>query len=131
MANISTYAADKLLDALLRDVAYVSTHTYVALFTTNPTMPAGTGGVEVSGGAYARVQLDTALTAAASGSTDNSTSLGFAQATADWGTITGLGIYDASAAGNLLAAGPLTQSKQVLSGDTFSIPATDLTVALN
>lgn len=131
MANISTYAADKLLDALLRDVAYTSTTTYVALFTTDPTMPAGTGGVEVSGGSYARVQLNTLLAAAASGSTDNTSAVNFVQATAAWGTITGVGIYDAVTLGNLLAAGPLTASKTVGSGDTFSLPVSDLSVALS
>jgi len=131
MANISTYAADKLLDALLRDIAYTSTHTYVALYTTNPTMPAGTGGVEVTGGSYARVELDTALAAAAAGSITTNAVLTWAQATADWGTITGIGIFDAATVGNLLAAGPLAVSKSVLNGDTFSMPTGDVTATLS
>jgi hypothetical protein len=131
MANISTYAADKLLDALLRDTAYTSTTTYVALFTTDPTMPAGTGGVEVSGGSYVREQLNTLLAAAASGSSSNSSAVNWPTASAAWGTITGVGIYDAVTAGNLLAAGPLTANKTVGSGDTFSLPISDLTVALS
>jgi hypothetical protein len=131
MANISTYAADKLLEALLKDTAYTSTTTYVGLYTTNPTMPAGTGGTEVSGGSYARVRLDTLLAAAASGSIDNSSAVGFVTATAAWGTVTGVGIFDAITAGNLLAAGPLTANKTVGSGDTFSLPISDLTVALS
>jgi hypothetical protein len=131
MANISTYAADKLLEALLKDTAYTSTTTYVGLYTTNPTMPAGTGGTEVSGGSYARVRLDTLLAAASSGSIDNSSAVAFATASASWGTVTGVGIFDAITAGNLLAAGALTASKTVGSGDTFSLPISDLTVALS
>lgn len=131
MANISTYAADKLLDALLKNTAYTSTTTYVALYTTNPTMPAGSGGVEVSGGSYARVQLNTNLAAAASGSSATNADLTWTTATANWGTVVGVGIFDASTVGNLLAAGALTASKVVNSGDTFSIPSTDLTVALS
>ncbi len=131
MANISTYAADKLLDALLRDVAYTSTTTFVGLYTTDPTMPAGTGGVEVSGGSYVRERLDTLLSAAAAGSITNSTAVAWPTATASWGTIVGLGIFDAVTAGNLLAAGPLTASKTVGNGDTFSLPISDLTAALS
>lgn len=130
-SNISTYLADKLLDHCLAVTSFTKpTHTYVALFTANPTMPAGTGGVEVSGGSYARVQLDGSLAAAASESSVTNADLTFAAATADWGTITGVGIYDASSAGNLLWAGALAANKTVSNGDTFKIPSGSLTVGL-
>lgn len=130
MANISTYLADKLLDHMLGKTAYAEPTVYVGLYTTVPTMPAGTGGTEVSGGSYARVELTGNTAAAASGSAASSADLNFATATASWGTIAGIGLFDAATAGNLLWAGPLTASKAVGSGDTFSIPSTDLTVAL-
>ena len=130
MANISTYLADKLLDHSLGTTAYTMPTVWCALFTTDPTMPAGTGAVEVSGGSYARVQVSTHMTAASAGSTDNSAILTWPTATAAWGTILGLGLYDASTVGNLLAAGPLATSKVVGSGDTFSIPTSDLAVTL-
>lgn len=131
MAQITTYAADKLLDALLRDVAYASTHTYVALFTVAPTMPAGTGGTEVSGGSYVREQLDTNLSAAASESITTSGTLTWPSATADWGTVVGIGIYDALTLGNLLAYGNLTASQPVLNGNTYSMPAGNITATLS
>lgn len=131
MANLSTYAANKLLDALLRNVPYTSTATYVALYTTDPTEPGATGGVEVSGGSYVRERLDTVLAAAVSGSSTTNAQITWPQATADWGTIVGLGICDAPTLGNVLASGPLTQSKQVLNGDTFVIPVGDLTTAIS
>jgi len=128
MANISTFAADKLLDHLLGKTSYTMPTVYVGLYTTNPTMPAGTGGVEVSGGSYARVQLSPNTAAAASGSSSSNAAVTFAQATANWGTVTGIGLFDAPTAGNLLAAGPLTANEVVNSGDTFSFPSGNITV---
>jgi hypothetical protein len=46
---------------------------WLALFTTAPTADAGTGGTEVSGGAYARVQVAGEVTATASWTTGVST----------------------------------------------------------
>jgi hypothetical protein len=136
MANLSTYAADKLLDHLLGRTAFTMPTVYVALFTTNPTEPAGTGGVEVSatGTAYARLALGTGagcvMGASASGSSTSGSALNWSQATADWGTITGVGLYDAATGGNLLDSGPLAANKVVSNGDTYSMPAGDLTAAL-
>lgn len=130
MANISTYLSDKLLDHSTGDVSYTKPTTYLALFTTAPTMPAGTGGTEVSGGAYARVALSGLWSAAASESKTNNATITFPTATASWGTVTSCAIYDASTSGNLLWEGNLTSSQAVGSGVTFSMPASDLTVGL-
>lgn len=98
---------------------------YVALFTTDPT-DAGTG-TEVSGGSYAR----TAVTFTVSGDlATNSGAVEFPEATGTWGTITHIGVYDASTAGNLVVHGALTASKAIASGDIFRIPAGDLDVTL-
>jgi hypothetical protein len=131
MSNISTYLADKLLDHYLDGTAYTAPTAYVGLYTTAPTMPAGTGGVEVSGGSYARVALTGLMGAASAGSKANSSAINFATASASWGTVTAVGIFDAVTAGNLLEAGPLTASKTVGSGDTFQLPIGDLTSALS
>lgn len=130
-SNMSTYLADKLLDHSVGDVAYAKPTCYLALFTTAPTMPAGTGGTEVSGGSYSRAALAGLWSAAASESKTNNSTVTFTTATASWGTVTSVGIYDASSAGNLLWAGNLTASQAVGSGVTFSMPASDLTVALS
>jgi hypothetical protein len=84
---------------------------YIALFTTAPTDDTGTGAVEVSGGAYARVattQGTTGTWAAASTTTDptteaNALAITFPTATANWGTVVAFGMYDAATGGNLLA----------------------------
>jgi hypothetical protein len=84
---------------------------YIALFTTAPIDDSGTGAIEVSGGAYARVvttQGTSGTWAAASTTTDptteaNALAITFPTATANWGTVVAFGIYDAATAGNLLA----------------------------
>lgn len=134
MPALSTYAADKALDALFRNVAYVSTQTFVALFTTTPAIPAMTGGVEVptTGGTnYVRVRLDTLLAAAAGGQILNNALIGFAAAGVDWGTINGAGVADAVAAGNMLAAGALATPKVITAGDIFEFAVSELITALS
>lgn len=87
---------------------------YVALFTTAPTDDTGTGAVEVSGGAYARVattQGTSGTWGAASTTTDPTTlsnngttnaAITFPTATGNWGTVVAFGLYDAASGGNLL-----------------------------
>lgn len=111
------------------------TALYVALFTANPT-DAG-GGTEVNGGSYARVQrdpLDANWTAASAtdGLTDNAAAITFPTPTANWGTITGFGIFDAATLGNLLIWGALAVQKTVNNGDpapSFAAGALDITFA--
>lgn len=131
-ATISTYLADKLLDHAFGTTAYTEPTVYVGLFTTDPTMPAGTGGTEVSGGSYARVEVTGHMTAASSGANASSADITFATATASWGTVTGLGIFDASTSGNLLWAAALTGgSVAVNSGDTPKLSSGNLAASLS
>jgi hypothetical protein len=98
---------------------------YVALFTDDPT-DADTG-TEVSGGSYAR----TVVTFTVSGDTaSNSGAVEFPEATGSWGTITHIGIYDASTSGNLIARAALSASKAIASGDILRFPIGDLDVTL-
>lgn len=106
MVGMSKYTRDNLL-AYLTDQATMPTMPtpYLALFTTAPTADDGTGGVEVSGGSYARVATNGDW-AAASGTTPvtiaNNATISFPAATANWGTVVAFGIYDAATSGNLL-----------------------------
>lgn len=130
MATWSTYLVDKLLDHKNGRTSYTMPTVYVGLYTTNPTMPAGTGGTEVVGGSYVRVAMTGDWGAASAGAAANTAAINFATATASWGTVTGWGKFDASTGGNLLESGALTTSKTVGSGDTFGFPIGDLTDAL-
>ena len=124
---MSNYLENALINATLRNTSYTSpTTVYVGLHTADPT-DAGTG-AEVSGGSYAR----TAVTfgAPSNGTCSNSADVTFPTATASWSTVTHIGIWDASTAGNLLYHTPLDTSKTIDSGDIFKITATNLTVTL-
>ncbi len=99
---------------------------YVALFTSAPS-DAG-GGTEVSGGAYARQSV----TFSVSGNTaTNSGAIEYPTATAGYGTVTHVGIFDASTGGNLIAYAALTASKTIDTGDVLRLPAGDLDVTLD
>jgi len=127
MAEMSNYLENALINATLRNTSYSSPATvYVGLHTADPT-DAGTG-TEVSGGSYAR----TAVTfgAPSNGVTTNSADVEFPQASGSWGTITHIGIWDASSTGNLLYHTALDTSKAISSGDIFKIASGNLSVTL-
>jgi hypothetical protein len=127
MAALSNYAENKLLDHLLGTVAFtMPTQVHLALYTSDPTD--ADSGTEVSGGSYARQAVD--FDAASGGATDLTADVTFPQASANWGTITHVGLRDAATGGNLLMHGALAASKVIDSGDTFRIAAADLDVAL-
>ena len=128
MAEFSNYLENKILDHVLKNVSYTSpTTAYVGLFTSDPT-DAGTG-TEVSGGSYARQALS--VTTASGGITTSSADITFPQATANWGTISHIGILDALTSGNLLMHTPLTTSKTIENGDILKISSGNLTVTLD
>lgn len=127
MSAMSNYLENALVNATLRNTAYTSPATvYVGLFTTDPT-DAGSG-TEVSGGSYARQSA--AFAAPSNGASSTSADVTFPQATANWGTVTHFGVFDASTTGNLLYHGALTTSKAIETGDVFKISSGNLTVTL-
>ncbi len=127
MSAMSNYLENALVNATLRNTAYTSpTTVYVGLFTTDPT-DAGSG-TEVSGGSY--VRQSATFAAPSNGASSTSADVTFPQATANWGTVTHFGVFDASSAGNLLYHGALTTSKTIETGDVFKISSGNLTVTL-
>ena len=122
MAGKSTYLANKVLDHLLGGTTYTPPSTlYIALFTDAPT-DAG-GGTEVSGGSYARAAVTNNTTnwpSASNGQKQNANQIAFAQATAAWGTVVAVGIFDAATDGNLLWWANLAAPRTVNSGDQVS-----------
>jgi hypothetical protein len=128
MAEFTNYLEDKLLDHVLRNVSYTSpTTTFVGLFTAAPTDT--DPGTEVSGGSYARQVLS--VTTASDGIVTSSADVNFPQATASWGTISALGIFDALTSGNLLMYTSLTTSKTIDEGDILKVSTNNLTVSLD
>jgi len=125
--SFSNYLETEILDHVFGGNAYTAPGTlYLALYTAAPG-EAG-GGTEVSGTSYARESV--AFTV--SGNTaSNSSAVEFATAGSSWGTVTHVGIFDASTSGNLMAYASLTSSKTIESGDVFRVPAGDLDITLN
>ena len=140
MAAMTDFFENKLIDFLFRGQALGITgataaagtgpaNLYIALFTANPTDSAA--GTEVTGGSYARVAITSSLanwagtqsagsTVASSGTggtTSNNGAITFPAPTANWGVVTGMGIFDAATAGNLLIYSALTVNKTINNGD--------------
>jgi len=127
MAEFSNFLENALINATLRNTSYTSPATvYVALYTSDPT-DADTG-TECSGTSYARQSVT--FGAPSNGATTNSAAVEFPQAGGAWGTITHIGIRDASTAGNLLYHTALDASKTIATGDVFRIASGSLSVTL-
>jgi len=127
MAEMSNYLENALINVTLRATSYTApTTVYVALYTSDPT-DADTG-TECSGTSYARQSVT--FSSPSNGATSNSAAVEFPQAGGSWGTITHIGIRDASTAGNLLYHTALDASKTIATGDVFRIASGSLTVTL-
>lgn len=127
MAEMSNYLENALINATLRNTAYTSpTTVYVGLHTADPT-DAGSG-TEVSGGSYARTSVT--FGSPSNGTSTNSAAVEFPQATGSWGTVSHIGIWDASSTGNLLYHTALDTSKTIETGDIFKIASGSLSVTL-
>lgn len=130
MAALSDHAEALLLDWLMTSgSATRPTAWYVALFTAAPSDSGG--GTEVSTGGYSRQSVTFDAASSPGGTTSNSGAVSFTASGGDYGTVTHIGIFDASTSGNLLWHGALTASKTVADGDTleFSAGNIDLTLA--
>ena len=129
MAEMSNYLENAMLNATLNNTAFTTVATpYISLHTADPTDDGS--GAEVSGGSYARTSASFATAAGTSGSIATDADVTFPTATANWGTVTHIGIWDASSSGNLLYHTALDSSKTIDSGDIFKITSGNLTVTL-
>jgi hypothetical protein len=125
--SFSNYLATEILDfAFTTGTATRPTAWYIALYTAPPSDSGG--GTEVSTGGYARQSV----TFSVSGDTASNTgAVEFPTATASYGTVTHVGVFDASSSGNLLAFSALNVSKAIDTGDVFRIPTGDLDITLD
>lgn len=129
MAEMSDYLEVALLNATLNGVAFTAVNDpYVSLHTADPT-DAGTG-TEVSGGSYARTTASFATASGTSGLVATDADVTFPTATATWGTVGWIGLWDAASGGNMLYHTALDTSKTIDSGDIFKITTGNLTVEL-
>lgn len=127
MSAASNYTENLALVWLLTsDSATRPSAWYLALFTSDPT-DAGSG-TEVSGTNYTRKAITFSVS---TDTASNSATVTFdAAGSGGWGTVTHVGVYDASSAGNLLFHGAVTTSKTIDEGDTFQVSSGNLTITL-
>jgi hypothetical protein len=125
MANLVTTEANRLLDTSLPNSL---NSVYLALTSTAPT--AGAAGTKLTGNGYARQSLGTPTAASAGAKTLPSAQINFPTVvTADWLTILGYEVWDASTAGNRRWFRSLSVAEQRTPkvGDTFRVAANALT----
>lgn len=128
MGSISDFLEDELIDHVFDTGAYTPPTVYVALSTTEPADD-GSNVSEPSDG-YARV-AHSSWDAASSRLTENTGVITFPQASGDWGTITHYALYDALTDGDMLGAGALSVSKNVVSGNTPTIADGEIEISFN
>lgn len=129
--NLTTFTANKLLGHSTGYAPWTApTNTFLGLFVVAPT-DAG-GGTEVSAGNYARIQIGW-------GAPDNEfqsnvTSIRFpatGTASADYGSVVALGVFDSLTAGNLIWYGNLSATVTIKTGDSYTITPGGITLSLD
>lgn len=105
--------------------AYSQPTVYLGAFTAAPG-EAG-GGTEASGGSYARVALAGKFSSVSVGSSSNTAVIEFPEATASWGDITHVAVFDASTAGNMLRYAALDATRTIASGSILRFAIGGLT----
>jgi hypothetical protein len=126
--SFTNFLETEILDHVFAGAAYTAPTTkYLALFTAIADGEAGSV-TELSGSAYAR---QTVAFTTSGNTTSNNAAVEFPTATGNWGTVTHVGVYDASSSGNLMAYATLSASKTIETGDVFRVPSGDLDITLN
>ena len=127
--SFSNFLETEILDHVFGGAAYTApTAHYLALFTAAPGETGGGTEVSTTGTAYIRNSVAFTTTG---NTTSNTAAVEYATATASYGTVTHVGVFDAVTAGNLMAYAALTTSKLIDSGDVFRVPAADLDITLD
>jgi hypothetical protein len=145
MSAFSNYLENKLIDHVFRGQVYTPpANIFVGLLTASADD--ASPGTEVSGGSYARVSVpgslaawagtqsagSTAASSGTSGATSNNGVVTFPAPSANWGSASHFGLFDAASGGNLLFYGALSTAKTINNGDpapTFPVAALGVTLA--
>ncbi len=127
--SFSNFLETEILDHVFGGAAYTAPSTlYLALYTAAPGETGGGTEVSTSGTAYARQSV--AFTTSGN-TTSNTAAVEFSTATASFGTVTHVGVFDAATSGNLMAYATLSSSKAIAAGDVFRVPTGDLDITLD
>jgi len=122
MADLSTNGANRFLTWMMTQSTVARPTTIRAALFTSATS-------EVSGGGYSRKTIS--FSDGSNRGTSNTNTVNFT-ATANWGTISHIGLYDAQTNGNLLWQGPVAGGgKLIENGDTLVIQTGAITITVN
>ena len=145
MSAMSDYLESGIIDHFLRGTT-ISKPSNISLAlcsgvpidaNTGANIPEITG--DHAGGAYIRKSLGapgntyfSIPSGTASPTTTNVSAIEFAQATADWGYVSGVAVVDATGwgLGNVLLYGALTTPRIVTNGDIFRFNAGDIDISM-
>jgi hypothetical protein len=135
MANFSDNLENDIINHFfMNQTVTAKTQHFLALFTASTGLEANAPTAEVTGGAYARATAT--FTTATAGTSENGATVTWAEATADWGTLSHIAIVDSfdgteyGTSVNVMMWGALTATKAVGTGDTFKIAAGDLDISV-
>jgi len=137
MAGFTNYLEDKIINHVFGTTTYSKpTNWYVGLLTATPTDSAT--GTEVSGGSYARQVCAFTISGSGTAQAINTSAITFPTATADWGIVGWVGIYDAVSSGYLVAYQNLqksdfstTTTKTINDGDIFKFNISTIKIQLD
>ena len=134
-SGLSDYFEDQVLGKLFGNQTLTVPATYYIGLWTATLSDSSTGSTagEPSGNAYARVAVTnngSNWNAVSGGATANTNLIAFPMATGSWGTVTYVGICDASTAGNMIAYASLNSSVVVSQYDTVLFQPGDLDITL-
>lgn len=134
-SGFADYGENKTIDAVYGGVALGAPATwYLGLFTA--AAGESGGGTEVSGNNYSRIAATNNTTnfpSASNGSKTNGTALTSAVSSGSWGTIVGIGFFDASTGGNMWAYADIAGGDQQninAANQQWSLPIGNLTLTL-
>lgn len=130
---LTTYGEQQLLSIFSGNSPFPPGGFCLGLFTTQPD--ASGNGTEVSGGGYARQGVSMGNAQGSAPVTISNTAIvGWPTATAAWGNVVAVAIYDALTGGNMWAWAPLSTSQNVTGAagaSNFRIEVGALTLSLN
>lgn len=137
--NVGVGTANSLLDLMFRNQAYSKPDTYLALTTVQVTdTMTGSTITEPSGNNYSRKQVNVnggsspTWDVASGGALANTHAITFATPSGSWGTVVGVAVVSANAAGNLLVfdnANVVDQAVGVDDTVQFAIGAFDVSLS--
>jgi hypothetical protein len=132
---LSDYLEEALMKAIFHATPFSPPPSvFVGLFTTTPTD--SNNGVEASGTNYTRIEVNCTsgwnppVAMVGGFRCDNAAIIEFPVAGGNWGTINGVGIYDAATNGNLLFYGNLTTPQTCVTGSQIKFAIGDLDITL-